>query len=142
MKKIVWALLVCALFCASGFAKSFKSPKVAEKEISKAINFFANGQSQSGADLLKPYTNLSDESIERLVVDSDENWSEFLSKFGRNLGVELIDIDTEGSSLAQLVHVVRLEDYPIIFRTTLYRNDEGWKIIAFSYNAEPEELFK
>ena len=79
--------------------------------------------------------------MDNLVVQASQQWTLIEQVYGKKLSVDFLSSKKAGESLVQLVHIVRFENYPLIFRTVLYRAEKGWTVVGFSFNDTLTDLF-
>jgi len=142
MKKIIPACIaVLCLFAAPLCADEFPSLDEAQTLISKAIDTFSAGKMQEGMDMVKPYWNESPDKIDNLVVQAKSQWDMISSNYGQKIGMELISAQPAGTSLTKMTWLAKYEKYGLRFTVMLYRNNQGWSIVNFTYDDQLSNLF-
>ena len=141
MKKFLLLFFVIFSLSAGAFAKSFKSVSVAEKFVSSVVDQFSDGNFKEAMDSMKPYCKLSESKIDSLVEQTGLQWSLIENNYGKKIDTELVYSKEAGKSLVMLAHLARFERSPLVFYTILYRTDEGWEIVGFSFKDSVSELF-
>ena len=141
MKKLCAFLMVCASAMGFCFAETWKNLKEAEKHCMQIVEDFSDGNFQHAVDMLKTYTIIVPSAMDNLVVQATEQWALITDNYGKKLDVRLLDTDKESDCLVKYTHLVRMEKYPLVFETILYKNDEGWVVINFQFNDTIINLF-
>ena len=140
MKKLVSIFIMLFSFTTL-FAKEFESQKKAESFVAGIVEDFTEKKFQESVDRLKEYSFINSATMDNLVVQASQQWTLIEQVYGKKLSVDFLSSKKAGESLVQLVHIVRFENYPLIFRTVLYRAEKGWTVVGFSFNDTLTDLF-
>lgn len=108
-------------------------------QIMKAI---ANGQVRDALDMVKPHTSAPDAQFDAMVEQIRQQKPVVDSRFGENLGYELLRNDTIGDSLTRPVFLHRLERGGMVWLFTWYRGSEGWLLSNVRFVDDATLLFR
>jgi hypothetical protein len=106
------------------------------------MNQIKNEKYTDAMELLKPVSRITYEQIDTLASKMNYQLPYFIYRFGKIIGVDLIENKTIKDFLIQRTYVLRFEKYYARFEFILYKNLVGWAVLGFKYDDNISSLFK
>lgn len=97
------------------------------------MKLISSGDLKGGFELVKPYTVIPPAEVDVMLGQVEMQKPLVLSRFGKNIGYEMVHNDAIGGSLARVVYLQKFEKHAMVWTFILYRGDDGWTVNTFRY---------
>ena len=97
------------------------------------MKLISSGDMKGGFELVKPYTVIPPAEVDVMLGQAEMQKPLVLSRFGKDIGYELIRKDEIGSSVAQVIYLQKFEKHAMVWRFILYRGNDGWTMNSFKF---------
>lgn len=145
MKKIFPIVLL--LISTVSFSQQTKSSDKEKDDIDKVcdnvMKLFTGYKLHDALELLKQHTVIPVSSIDTLEVQIESQISEIITtQYGKMVSYEFVLEQPVKNFLARRFYIVKLEKLYLKVVFVLYKSTAGWTITHFSYDEDPDELFR
>jgi hypothetical protein len=137
--------MICLMLCMFCSTNSSHAEETVEQTPEQALEpvlkqLRVNDLSRVFAEMsILRQSQLSSDEIDELMLKSKKS----RQSFGISLGeIKLIETKRVGSRVVQLTYIEYLERHPLIWRFTMYRASNQWRIINASWNHELNDLLE
>lgn len=100
------------------------------------------GRIREALAIAVPHTVLTQEQIDLLIKQVEEQRPTMAARFGASLGYELLRNDTVGGSLQRTVFLHRFDKHAMVWLFLWYRSKDGWILSNVSYGDNMTLLFQ
>ncbi|WP_293623539.1 hypothetical protein [Salinisphaera sp.] len=132
-------LLWCAVSTAQ--AKVFDDKSELRPFLDSVMQIVADGKFDQAISKFRPYMTMPEDQIQGVALQIKSARQQAKTLLGETIGYEYLGKKVVGESLIRFVYLEKTTKSPLVWVFVMYRNDEGWVIPSFQFNAGTEEPF-
>jgi len=139
MKRIF--LLLTIITSINIHAAQLSSVDEAKKLASDVMNEVGKGNSSKGLELFKPFLIIPESEFNVMLESLQMQQPMIDQRFGRTIGVELINEEMVGKSFMKVVYAQKFEKHAMRWIFYFYRPNNGWVLNTFTTDDKIQYLF-
>ena len=139
--KVIW-LLVVSLFMSPVFAGTLKDKGAAKSLVDAVMKKIEEGKTIEGVDLVKDYLVIPMSEFETIKNQINMQAPMIAQRFGKTVGVELVEIEEVGNSLMLVTYLQKFEMHVMRWKFYFYKPKDGWVLNTFSFDDKIQMMFK
>ena len=135
-------ILVIGFFVTPARADVLKSESNLQPFADLVMQAVSKGDLPSAYAAIKRYSTLPANEIDAGAQQSiNQRNAQFVARYGRTLGHELMGAKKLGSSLVRLSYIEKAEKHPLVWHFNFYRTSDGWVLDSFGWDDQIAPLF-
>ena len=134
--------VVFLLASGSASAKALPDENAAKDLSTKIMVKAAAGDLKAALEMIKPYTFISSEEIDAIIVQVKDSREKLGQRNGKPIGYEFIESRKIGSSLLRFRYLEKNEKHVFLWEFYFYNTKEGWILDSFNWSDVYKPLFE
>jgi len=141
MRTCVFAVIMFLCCSVSGFADTLKDENEAQQLGDFVLETVVGAGVVSAFEAMKPFVQLTETEMDTLASESKTQRDQFVGRFGKSTGYELIGIEKVGTSLLKLQYIEKTERHAFPWSFYFYKTDQGWMLNDFTWHGDIRRVF-
>lgn len=134
--------IVLSLFMATTvFADTLPNKKAVKQLAASVMEKVIEGKISEGVELTRPYIIIPTSELDVLKNQIKMQIPMIEQRFGKTVGLELVNIEEVGDYLMLILYVQKLEKHVMRWKFYFYKPNDEWVLNTFNFDDKLQLLF-
>lgn len=132
---------ICVFLSTSSLADTLLNKSAAKKLAQDVMNKISKDKTMEALDLVEPYLIIPESEFDVMKNKLAMQQPMIAQRFGKTVGIELIETQEVGSSLLLITYIQKFEKHPMRWKFYFYKPTDSWVLNTFNFDDKMQLMF-
>ena len=132
---------ICVFLSTSSIADTLLNKSAAKKLAQDVMNKISKDKTMEALDLVEPYLIIPESEFDVMKNKLAMQQPMIAQRFGKTVGIELIETQEVGSSLLLITYIQKFEKHPMRWKFYFYKPTDSWVLNTFNFDDKMQLMF-